>query len=125
MSAQPVLDLSLEALALLGVTEVETEVSIMEAPIYIEAADRGEVVPVDIRDPAGGFGGIDLWIATLIPVLAKAIELRRAGDLNVGALDRVVDEIVPKVRSPRAAQEKDALRRALHRVLRLSDEPGR
>ncbi len=114
-----VLELSLEALALLGVEEVETEVSIMEAPIFIEAVDRGEVVPVDIRDPAGGFGGLDLWMATLVPVLAGALDLKEAGELSGPRLDRLIDEMVRQVGSPRARTQTDELRRVVRRTLGL------
>lgn len=111
--------MSFEALKSLGANEVEIEVSAMHAPMFVEAADRQEVIPVDTRDPAGGFGGVDLWFATLIPVFAAAQGLRRAGELNRAKLDPVLEELVRRVGSPRAKREKDELKRVVYTVLGL------
>ncbi|MDA8019811.1 MAG: hypothetical protein MPN21_20410 [Thermoanaerobaculia bacterium] len=110
-------DLSLEALKLLGADEVEIEISATYAPIFIEAADRTEVIPVDTRDPAGGFGSVDLWLATVVPVLAAAQGLRRDGHLSSSALVRVIDGLVGQVNSPRARRQSDDLKRVVHLVL--------
>ena len=115
--------LSLRALEELGANEVELEVSALYAPVYIEAADRQEVLPVDTSDPAGGFGGVDLWLASLVPVLAAAQGLRRDGRLHRATLDPLIDELVRRSESPRARREKDRLRRVVYGLLGLETAP--
>lgn len=100
---------SLRVLRDLGVEEVEVEASLLFLGHLVELADRGEVLPVDTRDPAGGFGGVDLLIATIVPALAAARELRRRGTATPAALEAAVDDAIRRVRSPRARRQRREL----------------
>lgn len=119
-AADEIREASLEALTALGVTEVEMEVSLMEVDYLVELAQGGEVMPIDTSDPAGGFGGADLWINTVAPALTAALGLRRAGALTWPALDAAIDEMVLRVGSPRAKRERTALARALRSAVGIT-----
>lgn len=117
-STEGIRDSVFEVLLALGVTEVEMEVSRVYLEPLIELADQGEVMPIDRRDPAGGFGGVDLLIATVVPAMAAALGLRRSGNLSdaelAGALDRVID----RVHSPRAQKARSELDRILRTLMK-------
>lgn len=111
---------TLRALEELGVNEVEMEVSQMYLEPLLELAEGGEVMPIDTSDPAGGFGGADLWIATLIPALAAAMGLRNAGTVSRSTLDSAIDEVVRRVGSPRAIKDRAALERVIYSAMGIA-----
>lgn len=88
-------------------TEVEMEVSQIYLPQLADLAKRHEVMPIDIRDPAGGFGGVDLLVAAVVPALAAIFGRRRSG--APPAIEEAVDAVLRRVRSPRAERRRDVL----------------
>lgn len=106
--ATEIRELSLEVMLRLEVIEEEMEVTYGEIDYLVELAQGGEVLPIDLSDPAGGFGPPDLWIATVVPAVATVLAARRAG-LDDAAIAEQVAEIVRRVRSPRAKRERERL----------------
>lgn len=120
-TAEEICSASLEALKLLGVSVVEMEVSLDEIDYLVELAQEGEVVPIDVSSPAGGFGSPDLWVATVVPAVAAVLGLRGImGDFNAAAKEKVED-VVKKVGSPRARRETSRL---FDVVLTVVDRPA-
>ena len=110
----------LRLLGELGVDEIELEASHVFVDLLVELAEGGEAPVIDISDPAGGFGDADLWIATVIPALAAVRRLQRAGEIAPSAFEAAIDDVVARVRSPRAA----ARRADLIAAIRGAFEPG-
>jgi hypothetical protein len=101
--------------------EVEIEVSQIYLPQWIELARDQQVRPIDIRDPAGGFGPVDLVAAAVVPVLAAVFGQRRSG--APPAIEAIVEAILPRVKSPRALKKRDLLIAELS-ALRWPEAPG-
>ena len=125
--AKVVRQISEQVLEQLKLEPVELEFSLMCLDAVAELAAGGEVVPVDIRDHAGGFGGVDLLVVSLVPavyaVLAALGEGRKGqADLLLEAALSKVEEVVRHTGSVRAADRLDELTAEIRRavLLRLS-----
>ena len=101
----------------LGIDEVEMEFSLGELDYLAELALTGEVERVDTTDPAGGFGGVDLWVQTVVPAVAAVLELQSVGSMPADVLEEHVDEVIQRVGSPRAREERARLLRCLRAAL--------
>lgn len=105
-------DSVLEVLQSLGINEVELEVSQIYLPALVELASAGKVMPVDRRDAPGGFGGVDLWVATVVPALAAALGAQRSGCAG-SEVEAAIREVVGRVGSPRAERQAAELIRVI------------
>ena len=123
MTTSEIRGVSLEVLASLGVSVEEMEVSLGEIDFLIELAQEGEVIPIDISDPAGGFGPPDLWVATVVPAVAALLAVKDCGVDFMEIATREVKDVVRRVRSPRARRELNQLLEALFAAV-SKDTPG-
>ncbi len=122
-SAGEIRGIILEVLASLGVSVEEMEVSLGEIDYLVELAQEGEVVPIDVSDPAGGFGPPDLWVATVAPAVVAILAARVASAGFKEIATREVEEVVRRVRSPRARRELGRLLEVLFGAV-SSDDPA-
>lgn len=110
----------------LNLDAVELEVSLGMLEPLIELAAGGEVVPVDLSDPAGGFGGVDLLVVTVVPAVFWVVEevcKEREGALDA-RLRRALSKVETAARrtgSPRAedrlAELEGTIRKAALEIL--------
>jgi hypothetical protein len=119
-AADKIREVTLEVLALLGLSVEEMEVSLGEIDYLVELAQEGEVVPIDVSDPAGGFGPPDLWVATVVPAATAALAARDLGAGFEEIAAREVGDVVRRVGSPRARRELPRLLELLLRVVSRS-----
>jgi len=105
---------------------VEVELSLGLLDPLAELADGGEVMVTDVGDVAGGFGGVDLLVASVVPAVAWVLAAARGGagdgaDVGDGTdggelVERSLAEVeraVRATRSPRAGEELPRLRAAV------------
>ena len=119
-----VLWISKRALDELELEPVEMEFSLMSLEPLAELAAGDEVVPTDVDDPAGGFGGVDLLVTSVVPAVSWVLaELRgtKAARSDVDDLLRralpKVEEAVRRTGSPRAADCLPRLMAIIHKVI--------
>ena len=91
---------------------VELEFSLMVLEPLVELAAGGEVVPIDLDDPAGGFGGVD-WV--LKEIFCEQVT-ESSEDLLARALPKV-EQSAARTGSPRAADRLPELIEVIRRVV--------
>lgn len=114
--------------------EVEVSAGFIEP--LIDMASRGETVTVDTSDEAGGFGGADLMVMVVVPVVVTVLGnvLTKLGEVGVEELRKklksekepkafikiTVDDIevvVRRTKSPGAKRKIKALAKAVNAAL--------
>ncbi len=89
-------------LVLVEIAPEEVEISLGFIDALIELAEDGEVVPVDVGDHVGGFGGADMMVVSVVPsvvkVLSRLAHRREGRELpKSAAVEEVVREAVPEL----------------------------
>lgn len=114
----------------------ELEISVGFIDPLIDMAAGGEIVTVDTSDEAGSFGGADLMVMVVVPLVVAVLGdlLTKLGELGIEELKKKlkrnkeartiakitvgdIEAVVRRIKSPRASRRTKELARTVNVVL--------